>query len=121
MRQVLMVKHRAVGHWAFPKGHVEGAETEHQTAIREVMEETGVPIEILPGYRETTSYSPCRGVMKEVVYFWAKALSSQTCPQPEEVQIARFVPVGEAMKLLTYDADRILLEKAEKIQKGIDK
>ena len=42
-------------------------------------------------------------------------------PQPEEVQIARFVPVGEAMKLLTYDADRILLEKAEKIQKGIDK
>ena len=121
VRQVLMVKHRAGGHWAFPKGHVEGAETEHQTAIREVMEETGVPIEILPGYRETTSYSPCRGVMKEVVYFWAKALSSQTCPQPEEVQIARFVPVGEAMKLLTYDADRILLEKAEKIQKGIDK
>lgn len=117
VRQVLMVKHRAGGHWAFPKGHVEPGETEYQTACREVLEETGVSIEIEPGYRETNSYSPCRGVMKEVVYFKAKALSAQTRPQPEEVQIARFVPIGEAIKLLTYDTDRILLEKAEKYSK----
>ena len=121
VRQVLMVKHRAGGHWAFPKGHVEQGETECQTACREVLEETGVPIEIEPGFRETTSYSPCRGVMKEVVYFRARALSAQTRPQPEEVQIARFVPVEEAMKLLTYSADRALLGKAEKFKKRIDK
>ena len=117
VRRVLMVKHRAGGHWAFPKGHVERGETEQQTACREVMEETGVPIEIEAGFRETTSYSPCRGVMKEVVYFRARALGADTRPQPEEIRIARFVPVTEAMALLTYDADRRLLEKAEDLEK----
>ena len=50
VEKVLMVKHRAGGHWAFPKGHVERGETEEQTACREVREETGVKIEIDPGY-----------------------------------------------------------------------
>ena len=68
-----MVKHRAGGHWAFPKGHVEKGETETETAVREVLEETGVPIEIEPGYRETNSYSPYRGAVKDVVSFWARA------------------------------------------------
>ena len=40
--RVLMVKHVAGGHWAFPKGHVEKGETEEQTAVREVLEETGI-------------------------------------------------------------------------------
>ena len=30
------------GHWDFPKGHVDGAETEHETAIRELFEETAI-------------------------------------------------------------------------------
>ena len=38
-KEVLIVKHNA-GHWDFPKGHVEENETEIQTAIREVKEET---------------------------------------------------------------------------------
>ena len=112
-RQVLLVKHRAGGHWAFPKGHVEAGESEEETACREVLEETGVQIEILPGYRQTNRYSPRRGVMKEVVYFRARALTSETRPQPEEIRVAKFVSIPEAMALLTYDADRILLEKAE--------
>ena len=111
--KVLMVKHRAGGHWAFPKGHVEKGETEAETAMREVMEETGIPIEIEPGYRETNRYSPYRGAVKDVVYFWARAKEAQARPQPEEVEIARFVPVEEALKLLTYEADRRLLKKAE--------
>ena len=116
-RRVLLVKHRVGGHWAFPKGHVESGESEEQTARREVREETGVEIEILPGYRETNHYSPCRGVMKEVVYFRARALGGETRPQPEEIRIAKFVSIPEAMALLTYDADRRLLEKAEKLEK----
>ena len=116
-RRVLLVKHRVGGHWAFPKGHVESGESEEQTARREVREETGVEIEILPGYRETNHYSPCRGVMKEVVYFRARALGGETRPQPEEIRIAKFVSIPEAMALLTYDADRRLLEKAVKLEK----
>ena len=40
-RTVLLIKHNS-GHWDFPKGHVEGEESEVETAIREVKEETGL-------------------------------------------------------------------------------
>ena len=30
------------GHWDFPKGHVEENETEFETAVRELKEETGI-------------------------------------------------------------------------------
>ena len=42
---VLVIQHGA-GHWSFPKGHMEAGESEHETAIREVAEETGIEIEI---------------------------------------------------------------------------
>ena len=32
----LLVQNRNGGHWAFPKGHMEGEETEKETAVREV-------------------------------------------------------------------------------------
>jgi 8-oxo-dGTP pyrophosphatase MutT (NUDIX family) len=108
-----MVKHVAGGHWAFPKGHVEAGETEEQTAVREVLEETGVAITLLPGFRETNRYSPRRGISKQVVYFLARAKTDAPHPQPEEIREARFVPLAEAMALLTYPADRRLLQKAE--------
>jgi len=117
VEKVLMVKHRAGGHWAFPKGHVERGETEEQTACREVREETGVKIEIDPGYREISTYSPCRGTLKDVIYFAAHTADTRTRPQPEEVEIARFVPVDEAAALLTFDVDRGLLKKALAAQK----
>ena len=39
--RVLVICHRYGGHWAFPKGHVEAGESEEETAMREVREETG--------------------------------------------------------------------------------
>ena len=50
----VLVKQRS-GRYCFPKGHVEGAETEHQTALREIWEETGIRPQILPGFRESES------------------------------------------------------------------
>ena len=39
--KVLLIK-QTKGHWGFPKGHVEKDETEIETAIREVKEETNI-------------------------------------------------------------------------------
>ncbi|MBD3304395.1 NUDIX domain-containing protein, partial [Candidatus Woesearchaeota archaeon] len=38
----LLVKHKEGGHWDFPKGHAEEGETEEETALREIYEETGL-------------------------------------------------------------------------------
>ena len=60
--RVLVICHRYGGHWAFPKGHVEAGESEEETAMREVREETGAQVRVRPGYREVTTYSPAKSV-----------------------------------------------------------
>ena len=40
----LLIKNKRSAHWGFPKGHVEKVETQQQTAMREVFEETCLKI-----------------------------------------------------------------------------
>ena len=48
--ELLLIQNRYGGDWSFPKGHVEGEETEVQTALREVKEETGLDIQLEDGF-----------------------------------------------------------------------
>ena len=64
--KVLIVKHN-VGHYGMPKGHVEDGETEFETAIREVKEETNIDAKIIDGFRKVITYSPRENVLKDVV------------------------------------------------------
>ena len=51
---VVLLRHRFGGHWSFPKGHVEAGESERQTALREVREETGLTgIKLMEGFGQT--------------------------------------------------------------------
>lgn len=111
--RVLVICHRYGGHWAFPKGHVEAGESEEQTAVREVREETGVQVCVRPGYREVTTYSPAKGVTKDVVFFVARITGGTLCAQPEEVRTVCLLSLDDALRRLTYAADRELLEKAK--------
>ena len=38
----ILLLHYPSGHWDFPKGHVDGNETEQETAVRELVEETAI-------------------------------------------------------------------------------
>lgn len=42
LQQVLLVKGKKSQKWGFPKGHMELGESEEQTAVRELLEETGI-------------------------------------------------------------------------------
>lgn len=101
-----------VGHWSFPKGHVEKNESEIETALREIKEETHLDCEIMDGFREINTYSPSAGVMKEVVFFLAKAMSKEALRQVEEIEEIRWLNSEDAMKLVTYDTDRTILKNA---------
>lgn len=109
---VLMICPRYSGRWAFPKGHMERGEREEDTAVREVFEETGAEICLLPGFREVTSYSPAKGVVKDVVFFLAELTGGTLHPQPEEVRTVRLFSPDEALSRLTYAADKTLLQNA---------
>lgn len=43
-RKVLLIKHKKLGLWLPPGGHIEANETPEETAVREVKEETGMNI-----------------------------------------------------------------------------
>lgn len=58
--EILLIKHINSGHWSFPKGHVEQGETEVETALREIKEETSLDVLIDPTFRETVTYFPER-------------------------------------------------------------
>ena len=111
--KILLVHHNA-GHWDFPKGHIENGETEEQTAIREVKEETNMDIIINNKYRYTTSYSPKENVIKEVVYFLAQNIDEDKKPQLEEVSEVKWFTLEEAMNTITYENSKEILNKLKK-------
>lgn len=55
--EFLGVKSKGNGDWGFPKGHVEAGETEKETAKREILEETGLNISLIEGFRTKVEYS----------------------------------------------------------------
>ena len=116
--KVLLIKH-VLGHWDLPKGHMEGNETEVETAIRELKEETNIDIEVDNKYRYTIEYSPEEDVWKEVVYFIAKPKTNELIPQEEEVQQVEWVDINEAIERLTFDnAKNILKNVIEDLKKS---
>ncbi len=110
--EILLIKHVNSGHWSFPKGHVEGEETEVETAHREIKEETGLDVIIDQTFRETVSYSPKRDTQKIVVYFLARAKNYDFNRQVEEISEIRWVDIVHANNLLTYENDKTIVTKA---------
>lgn len=45
--QVLLLHHKKLDVWLYPGGHIEKNETPEQAVLREVMEETGLNVEIM--------------------------------------------------------------------------
>lgn len=110
--EILLIKHNG-GHWAFPKGHVEAGETEEQTALREVQEETGLVVRLDTRYREMVTFSPAPRTMKDVIYFAATVVSGKETPQLTEVSDVRWVPFSKAERYITFENDRHLFHKMQ--------
>ncbi len=113
--EILLIKHIKSGCWSFPKGHMEGDESEAQTAIREIKEETNIDIVIDDlSFRETVCFNPRRDTRKEVVYFLARAVSFDCVKQEEEISDIRWVQIGQAASKLAYDNDKLIVNKAKR-------
>lgn len=108
--KVLVLK-QVQGHWGFPKGHVENNETEIETAIREIKEETNLDVEINEKFRYVETYSPKENVTKDVVFFVAKKIGGDVKPQEEEVSEIKWVSPKEALELVSYESSKIVMKK----------
>ena len=109
--EVLVVKHNA-GHWDFPKGHVEENETEVQTALREVKEETNVDVHIYENIKYESHYSPKENVEKTVIFFLARSISDTLMKQDAEIADIGWYSYEDALNILTYDNAKEILKKS---------
>ena len=110
---VLLIKH-TMGHWGFPKGHVEGDETERETALREVKEETGYTVALENDYRGISSYLPQPGTHKTVVYFAGVVVEGEPGSEDEGIERVEWIPYTESQAYLTYPSDVVILRDVRK-------
>ncbi len=108
---LLILKMRK-GHYSIPKGHVENQESEEETALREIKEETNLKVKIDTNFREVITYFPFEGVSKDVVFFVAKYIDGEVKEQESEVEKAMWLNIEDALNILTHKSDQEVVKKA---------
>ena len=117
--EYLLIKHKNGGHWSFPKGHMEAGETEAETAVREILEETGLKVKIDPNFRFEMEYSPKPRILKKVVYFVAETETREIACQIEEVIGSMWVEYESASQKLIHSESIKLILEAKKYIEGL--
>ncbi len=108
--QVLLIRRDRYGDWSLPKGKGQADELLPETAIREIMEETGVAARLdtrLKSLKYTVSQGP------KVAHYWRASPIKQRPRRPDkEISAITWFPVAQALDIMTYDDERTLLRQA---------
>ena len=111
--ELLLVHRPRYGDWSLPKGKADPGETDEQTALREVEEETGLRCALGEEFGETR-YRDNRGRAKIVRYWLMEPEGGGHVFEPnDEVDELRWCTRRDAAKLLTYAHDRKLVQRLE--------
>ncbi|MGD0646020.1 MAG: NUDIX domain-containing protein [Candidatus Bathyarchaeia archaeon] len=114
----------AAGHWDFVKGNVEPNESEKETVIRELNEETSITnAQFIDDFKETIAYFYRRQgltVHKEVVFFVIEAHTDKVQLSFEHIGYA-WLDYPHAIEKLTFKNSKDVLQKAHDFlkKKGI--
>jgi 8-oxo-dGTP pyrophosphatase MutT (NUDIX family) len=109
----LLVHHASGGHWDHPKGHAEENESPEETVRREVAEEGGVRIRLVPGFEAEAHWILPDGRPKTVTYFLAEKIGECEAGGPEgEILGTAWLTCAEARARMTYDTGRQVLDEA---------
>jgi len=108
--------------WSFPKGHLEGSETDQQAAIREVHEETGIFARVLEPLGEIDFWFMADGrrIHKTVHHFLMISEGGELNDEDPEVESVEWVPLSAVHSRLAYSDERALLKKARAFLKQPD-
>jgi len=106
--EVLLVHRPKYDDWSLPKGKADPGESDEDCARREVEEETGWLCE-LGVHVADTSYDDRLGRPKVARYWAMRPLSGHFSPG-REVDEVRWLPTGEARKLVSYERDAQVLD-----------
>ena len=111
VREFLLVYESYSKCWSLPKGHMEAGETEEQTALRELWEETGLTAKLDTNRRAAIEYPISHIARKQVVFYLGQVEGEAMLPE-KEIEKFKWVTTGELEHHLfpdTVDACRELL------------
>jgi 8-oxo-dGTP pyrophosphatase MutT (NUDIX family) len=119
--EVVIISVGGQNRWQLPKGLVESGEKPEVTAVREAREEAGVESEIVQ-HLETIEYwyAGLDGgervrFHKHVHFYLLRYVTGDTGDHDWEVNEARWIPIGEATRQLTFDSERRVMERAAQL------
>ncbi|MCY3018852.1 MAG: NUDIX domain-containing protein [Planctomycetota bacterium] len=111
----LLLRSAKHGEWGAPKGHTQEHETEIETAVRELFEETGLRhVDFVPGFRQCIAYNVQKNgkvCSKEVAYFLCRV-------DPDEVRLshehteAHLATIAEIEVLIPHEVMKAVFRKA---------
>jgi 8-oxo-dGTP pyrophosphatase MutT (NUDIX family) len=97
-----------------PKGGPNAGESPEQTAAREVREETGVTVRVrdLLGQVDYSYRRSGRWIDKTVHFYLCEFEAGDTADHDHEVDDARWMPLREARRRLSYPGEREMIDRA---------
>lgn len=122
---VLTIDREKMNDHCLPKGHQEQGESLQETAIREIREETGyetTPLAYLGVFTYNVKSDTNKTIaMRTVHWFLMKVVGGSEREANEEVKKVRLTPIDGNFSYLTYDNDRMFIEKAREALKNLPK
>jgi len=111
---LFVVVQEQAGAYSFPKGHMEGKETELETARREVFEEIGIQPCFLDGFLQEDEYDLAEkpGTRKHVTYFLAEVRDETPIPRAGEIKEILLLPYERALACFSHEKPRQILHAA---------
>lgn len=106
--------------WALPKGTPDEGETIEETALREVREETGLEVRIV-GDLGHIEYSFSRnGVrnLKRVYHYLMEPIGGRFENHDPEFDVVEWFPEAEALIVMTYENEAVVVERARRAVLG---
>ncbi len=112
-----LLLHYEAGHWDFVKGNVEVNETEKETVVRELREETGITdAKFIEGFKHRIEYYYRRQgdtVHKEVIFYLMETQTETVTISFEHIGFI-WLDYKQAMERLTFKNAKELLIKANR-------
>ena len=105
--KVALVHRPRYDDWSLPKGKLEPGEGAEEAALREVQEETGLRCALGEPVGQT-AYRDRRG-RRKVVRFWRMTPLEGEFTPSREVDAVRWLPLPEALDLLSHEHERQIL------------
>lgn len=118
---IYLLLHYEASHWGLVKGHMENNETQEETALRELKEETGLTkIKLIAGFKEKINYFYKRKnqtIHKQVTYFLVQTYHKEINLSSEHIGY-EWLNHEEATEKLSFKNTKNVLKKAHNYLKN---